>query len=143
MQPIRTRARMVALVWLMCQAATLAAFVPENCCVAHAEERAAKEKAEACHDAEPPAPKPGDACPMSHAEDDACPMHSSRSANCCAMSNACDGPGQHLTTLFVYMATVERPVTTDILRNSVSTALPAVSPLINHSSTPDAPPPRA
>jgi hypothetical protein len=133
----------VALAWLLCQAGTLAAFVPEDCCIAHAEERVAKEKAEACHESEPPAPKPGDACPMSHADGDACPMHGSRSADCCVISNACPGPGQHLTTLFAYVTTVERPVITDTPLSSVSTGLPAASLLINRSSTPDAPPPKA
>ena len=143
MQAIRMRVRTVALVWLLCQAGSLAAFVPENCCLAHFNERAAKEKQEACHDAEPPKPEPGDACPMSHADGAACPMHDPKSANCCAMSNACDGPGQHLTTLFSYLATVDRPLSTETLLDSTPFVHPAASPQIHRPATPDAPPPKA
>lgn len=143
MQAIRTRARTVALAWLLCQAGTLAAFVPESCCIAHSEERAAKEKAEACHETEPPAPEPGDACPMNHADGDACPMHGSKSADCCVMSNACAGPGQHLTTLFAYIATLERPADAAALLETGQTIPPAASPIIHRTGTPDAPPPKA
>ena len=133
MQAIRTRVRMVALFWLLGQVATLAAFVPENCCLAHANERAAKEEQEACHEAEPATPKPGDACPM----------HSSKSADCCVMSNVCDGAGQQLTTLFAYLATIDRPVTTETLFVATSRVLPSVLPPIHRPTTPDAPPPKA
>ena len=44
MRGIRSRVRAVALAWLLCQAASLAAFMPENCCISHAEEQAAKSK---------------------------------------------------------------------------------------------------
>ena len=133
MQALRTRVRTVALVWLLCQAATLAAFVPDNCCVAHAGERAAKEKQEACHETEPAEPEPGDACPMHH----------SKSDKCCVMTSACDGAGQQLTTLFAYMATPERPVTTGALLAGTSLVLPPAPPSIHRPSRPDAPPPKA
>jgi hypothetical protein len=146
MQAIRTRIRMVALLWLLGQVGTLAAFVPENCCIAHANERAAKETQEACHETEPAEPEPGDACPMQHghhSEGAACPMHDSKSANCCVMSNACDGPGQHLTTLFSYMATVDRPLSAETLLDSTLSVHFAASPRIHRPTTPDAPPPKA
>ena len=143
MRAIRTRVRMVALVWLLGQAGTLAAFVPENCCVAHTNERAEKAKAEACHETEPPEPKPGDACPMQHADGAACPMHSPKSGKCCVMTNACAGPGQHLATLFVYVATIERPLNLDTLLDAIDHASTPASPLITRTSTPDAPPPKA
>jgi hypothetical protein len=143
MQAIRMRVRTVALVWLLCQAGSLAAFVPENCCLAHFNERAAREKQEACHDAEPPRPEPGDACPMAHADGAACPMHNSKSANCCAMSNACDGPGRHLTTLFAYVATVEQPATTDTVLAATPLVLPSDPPSLHRPTSPDAPPPKA
>lgn len=133
MEAIRTRLRSIALVWLLCQAGSLAAFVPENCCLAHANERAAQEKQDACHESEPAEPEPGDACPM----------HSSKSADCCAMSNACDGPGRHLTTLFAYVATIERPVTTGTLLDSTRLVRSAAPPPIHRTVTPDAPPPKA
>jgi hypothetical protein len=42
---IRRRVRAVAFAWLLCQVASLSAFVPEACCISHAAEAAAKEKA--------------------------------------------------------------------------------------------------
>ena len=88
MNAIRRRVRAVAFAWLLCQVASLSAFVPEQCCIAHAAEAAAKEKAAACHEeAAPPAPKDGDACPL----------HQGRTTHdCCAITNACDGPGAQL-----------------------------------------------
>ena len=143
MRAIRTRVRTVALVWLLCQAGTLAAFVPENCCVAHANERAAKAKQEACHDTEPPAPQPGDMCPMQHGDGEACPMHNSKSGQCCVMKNACAGPGTHLTTLFVYVAAIERPATAETLLDFADAVRLTSPPLIYRTTTPDAPPPKA
>ena len=140
------RIRVVALFWLLGQVGTLAAFVPENCCIAHAEERVAKAKQEACHDTEPAEPEPGDACPMKHGhhgDGAACPMHNSKSADCCVMSNACNGPGQHLTTLFAYIATIERPATTDTLLAATPLVLPSAPPSIHRPASPDAPPPKA
>src|SRR5687768_775608 len=130
MQAIRTRVRAVAFAWLFCQAASLSAFVPENCCISHVEEQAAKEKKDACHEAEPAEPKPGDACPMAHDDGAACPMHSSKSKDCCAMTNACDGPGSQLLTLFAYLGATERPVTTAVDLDSTPAFVPAsASPL--------------
>jgi hypothetical protein len=143
MTAVRERARVIAVIWLLGQVATLAAFVPENCCVAHANERAAKAKQEACHEEEPPAPQPGDACPMQHGEGAACPMHNSKSGDCCVMKNACAGPGTHLTTLFVYVATIERPATVDTLLESADAVRLTPPALIFRTATPDAPPPKA
>jgi hypothetical protein len=144
MHAIRNRVRAIALLWLLGQVASLAAFVPENCCVSHVEERAAKEKQDACHESEPaPAPEPGDACPMQHDTGAACPMHSGKTTDRCAMSNACDGPGTHLMSLFAYLGAIERPASTEIALASVAAVIPsATSPLFRFSS-PDAPPPKA
>ena len=143
MRSIRRSARAIAIVWLTCQAASLSAFVPENCCISHAAEAAAKEKNDACHETEPVEPEPGDACPMTHAEGAACPMHSSKSQDCCAMSNACDGPGTHLANLFAYLGAIERPATSPVVLDSTPSVLrPSSSPLFREL-TPDAPPPKA
>jgi hypothetical protein len=133
MQAIRMRVRTVALAWLLCQAGSLAAFVPENCCLAHANERAAKEQGEPCHESEPVEPQPGDACPMHH----------SKPADCCVMSSACDGPGRHLTTLFAYHTTLDRPPVIETLLESSFSLSPAAPPQIHRPTTPDAPPPKA
>jgi hypothetical protein len=143
MQAIRNRVRVVAIAWLLCQVASLSAFVPDNCCVSHAEEAAAKQKSEACHDTEPVEPKPGDACPMAHGDGAACPMHSSTSKDCCAMTNACEGPGSHLTTLFANIGDIERPATTAVVLDSTAAPRPSSSSPRFRELTPDAPPPKA
>ena len=133
MTAIRRRIRTVAFAWLLCQAASLSAFVPEQCCVAHAAEAAAKEKAEACHEAPAPEPTEGDACPM---------HHSSKAHDCCKISNACDGPGTHLTTLFANVGVLESPASSTIVLESTSVAVTTAAPLRYRLSTPDAPPPK-
>ena len=143
MRAIRNRVRVVACAWLLCQAAALSAFVPENCCISHAEERAAKEKQEACHESEPVEPKPGDACPMQHGDGAACPMHSSKSADCCAMTNGCDGPGSNLMSLFAYLGAIERPVSTTIDPDSAPAFISASTSPLSRVTRPDAPPPKA
>ena len=133
MTAIRRRIRAVAFAWLLCQVASLSAFVPEQCCLAHAAEAAAKEKAAACHEAAPAAPKDGDACPM---------HHTAKSHDCCKMTNSCDGPGTHLTTLFAYVGVLESPASTAVTIESAPVILAASSPLLYRLATPDAPPPK-
>ena len=144
MQVIRTRVRAIALLWLLGQVAALSAFVPENCCVSHVEERAVKEKKDACHESEPaPEPEPGDACPMQHDTGAACPMHAGKSTDRCAMSNACEGPGTQLISLFAYLGAIERPASTGItLASTAALVPPAAAPLFRFIS-PDSPPPEA
>jgi hypothetical protein len=144
MQAIRRRVRAVAVVWLLCQAASLSAFVPDNCCVSHIAEKAAKEKQDACHESEPaPAPQPGDACPMQHDTGAACPMHNGRSADRCVMSNACDGPGMHLISLFAFLGAIERPQSAALVLESCAAFLPVHAPPLNQFISIDAPPPKA
>ncbi len=148
MQALRHRVRAIAIVWLTCQAASLAAFVPEQCCVSHVAEAAAKEIAAAaddCHEeAEAPKPEPGDACPMDHGDGAACPMHSSKSSgNGCAMRNSCEGPGTHLIMLFAFLGAIERPATTAIVLESTPAPISAPASPRFRSLTPDSPPPKA
>jgi hypothetical protein len=148
MQAVRTRVRTVALVWLLSQAASLAAFVPEQCCASHVHEAAAKEatsaKDEACHEAEPPKPEPGDACPMGQGDGTACPMHSSKSSSTgCEMRNTCDGPGAHLLTLFAYLGAIERPVAGAVVLESAPAHPRTVTSPHLRTVAPDSPPPKA
>lgn len=136
MRAIRRYVRAVAMTWLLCQGASLTAFVPEQCCVSHAAEAAAKDKAasEACHEAPPPEPKQGDACPMHHG--------GTKSHDCCVMTNACDGPGAHLASLLQFIGVPEMPQAAPIaLEASAVVVTPAPPPLLKISS-PDAPPPK-
>jgi hypothetical protein len=80
---------------------------------------------------------------MRHGDGDACPMHDSTADDCFVMKNGCAAPGTHLTTLFAYVATIERPATADTLLEAADVVRLASSPLINRTSIPDAPPPKA
>ncbi len=134
---IRRRVRVVTFAWLLCQAASLSAFVPGECCISHAEQAKAKEQAEACHEGEAaPAAEPqqGDACPM---------HHGSRSHDCCAISNACDGPGTQLLSLFSFVSTIDEPLLSSSRLESSSAFVPPAPPLLSRLALPDAPPPKA
>jgi hypothetical protein len=135
MNAIRRRVRAVAFAWLLCQVASLSAFVPEACCVSHAAEEAAKKKTEACHE---------DAAPVEPKEGDACPMHHGRSTGeRCTISNACDGPGQQLLTLFSFISTIDEPIASSSILESTSAFVPPAPPLLFRLALPDAPPPKA
>lgn len=134
---LRRRVRAVAFTWLLCQVASLAAFVPGECCVAHAAEAKARQQAEACHEAgATPAPEPqaGDACPM---------HHESKSHDCCAITNPCDGPGTQLLSLFSFVSTVDEPLVSSAVLESTSAFVPPPPPLLYRLALPDAPPPKA
>ena len=134
MNSFRRRVRAVAFAWLLCQVASLSAFVPGQCCLSHAAEAAAKVKAAACHEeAAPPASKEGDACPL----------HKGRTTHdCCAITNACDGPGAQLLSLFAFVSTVDEPITSSTMLDSTSSFVPPTPPLLSRLSLPDAPPPK-
>jgi hypothetical protein len=137
MNAVRRRVRVVTLVWLLCQVASLSAFVPGECCVSHAAEARAREKADACHEtaaAPVSEPQPGDACPM---------HHGSKSHDCCAITNACDGPGTQLLSLFSFVSILDEPlVSSAVLESSPAFVSPA-PPLLYRLAVPDAPPPKA
>ena len=102
---LRRHVRLWATAWLVLQAASLAAFVPRDCCAAH---RPAV-MPQSCHDAAPQAHCPmrsasGTPCPMhrapaemahdghgSHAGHDA-PAPTRRSTGNCAIRGTCEGP---------------------------------------------------
>ena len=131
---IRRRVRAVAFAWLFCQVASLSAFVPEQCCIGHAAEAAAKEKAAACHE---------EAAPVAPKEGDACPLHQGRTTHdCCTISNACDGPGGQLLSLFAYVSTVDEPIASSTILASTTAFVPPAPPLLYRLALPDAPPPK-
>ncbi len=147
MSVFRSRVRLVAVAWLLCQAASLSAFMPEDCCAMHtavvAEESA---KSEPCHETEKapePEPKPGDACPMQHGDGAACPMHGSATDDCCGMSNGCDGPNRPLANLFSFAAVLDAPVASMSAPESSPASIDRPAPLLGRLVSPDAPPPKA
>ena len=133
MTKVRRRVRAVALAWLLCQVASLSAFVPEACCLAHAAEAEARQKAEACHE---------DAAPAEPREGAACAMHKSGSHDCCVITNACDGPGSHLLSLFSYVSIIDEPLAASAIIESSAAFVPPAPPLLYRLAVPDAPPPK-
>jgi hypothetical protein len=134
MTEFRRRMRAIACAWLLCQAASLAAFVPGECCKSHAAQAAAKANEAPCHESRPVEPKDGDACPM---------HHGSKSHGCCTISNGCNGPGQQLTTLFAYVGIVQSAQSAPITLESLPAFATPIDPLPDHLPVPDSPPPRA
>ncbi len=142
---IRRYVRAVTVTWLCCQAASLAAFVPEECCERHVAEAAAGEHrhhaeprtpaTEECHEAPAPQPEEGDACPMHQGKQ-------SRSHECCALTNTCDGPGTHLLSLFAFNGVIEPAASSSIVLDWGAAFTPPEPPLLRQLSLPDAPPPK-
>ena len=161
MSAFRSRVRLVAAAWLLCQVTSLAAFVPEDCCEKHKAVAASKHHAEVetaasqhhaevetpdCHEtaeAPPPEPEPGDDCPMKHGAGEACPMHRSPTGDCCGISSACDGPNRSLARLFAFTAIVDAPVLSMSAPGSTPATAAPVSPLLCRLARPDAPPPKS
>ena len=141
--------RLVAIAWLLCQVASLSAFVPEDCCAAHTAMAAAKHEADAkaaCHEtAEAPEPEPehGATCPMHHDEGAACPMHKSSTGECCGMSNGCDGPNRPLANLFAFVGVIDAPALDVVAPLSTPAPINPPAPLLCRLVSPDAPPPKA
>ncbi len=76
-------------------------------------------------------------------EGDACPLHDGRTAHdCCAITNACDGPGSQLLSLFAFVSTVDEPVISSTILDSTSSFVPPAPPVLARLSLPDAPPPK-
>jgi hypothetical protein len=150
MTEFRRRIRAITCAWLLCQAASLAAFVPGECCMSHAAEAAAKSGDAECHESastsaeasadKVTAPQEGDACPMHHGNSEQAP--GTRSHDGCIISNACGGPGQQLTTLFAFIGLLELPPSSPIDPDSIAAGIPQPPPLLHQLSRPDAPPPK-
>lgn len=149
MSAFRSRMRLVAIAWLLCQVASLSAFMPEDCCPAHTAVAAAKHHADTtppCHEAaEAPAPEreSGADCPMHHGESGACPMHRSPTGKCCSMSNGCDGPNRPLASLFSFIGVIDAPVSSVGAPASAPVTIDRPAPLLCRLVSPDAPPPKA
>lgn len=135
---IRRRLFALAVVWLACQAGSLAAFLPQDCCPDH-RQPAARD----CHEK----PLASDQCPMHQADGGPCPMHNGagraeRQNRPCAMRGTCNGPAAALATLLsipgVLVAQSPAPVNDQISTVVLAVELPP-GLFVPH----DTPPPRA
>ncbi len=95
MRLIRQHLFALALAWLVCQAGSLTAFVPQDCCPAHHQPA---EAAKDCHENTPSS----DQCPMHQVDGKPCPMHSGAQSQerPCSMRGTCNAPAAALATLF-------------------------------------------
>lgn len=147
MAVFRSRLRMVAAAWLLCQAVSLSAFMPDDCCALHTAIAAEKAAASApCHTAEqaPDAePAPDAACPMQHHGDATCPLHQRPTGDCCAMSNGCDGPNRPLANLFSFIGVLDAPSVSLGAPASAPASVVPPAPLLCRLAGPTAPPPKA
>lgn len=149
MSAIRRYVRVIAMAWLLCQAASLAAFVPEHCCDKHAVTSEAEQEQSHEHHAATPTPAAPEKCHEAPAaepeEGDVCPMHQgtqSRGHECCAFTNTCDGPGTHLASLLAFIGVPEVPHASGVILAGEATFVPPVPPPLVRVSTPDSPPPK-
>jgi hypothetical protein len=148
MPAFRSRMRLVAMAWLLCQVASLSAFMPENCCATHTAISAAKhaKATPECHEPEPapaPEPEPGAACPMHHETGAACPMHGAPTGGeCCGMSNGCEGPNRPLANLFSFVGIFDAPALSVSAPESAPVHVERPAPLRHRLVSPDAPPPK-
>jgi len=94
MRFIRQHLVALSLAWLAGQAASLTAFMPQDCCPAHHQPADAKD----CHKQ----PVAADQCPMHQADGKPCPMHDGAQGEerPCVMRGTCNGPAAALATLF-------------------------------------------
>ena len=135
--------RLIAAAWLVCQVATLSAFVPDDCCMPTSE-RAQAAQAPKCHEHTPAPATEGAACPMHQADGAACPMAGHSGDNDCAgMRQGCKGIGDSLASLFAFAG--DLAVLSNTAATLVSTPASCWSPgsllLVPHTA--DAPPPKA
>jgi hypothetical protein len=122
MDTFRGHLRALTLICLALQTATLAAFVPRDCCAAHAS-----------HAAQPPAD-----------ERASCPMHrASQRSPACSLRGACNGPLSALP--MVWSNPAVPPHAVSILPDPAVSRLGDVHPRppIDTDSHPETPPPRA
>ncbi len=136
MASLRRRLRLVAVVWLAVQAASVSALVPRDCCATH------QPKAAGCHKR-----AAATYCPMRSADGTPCPMHRSSPAeedpDACAMRGTCDGPMAALVRLLSHHAVLDDPLAT--LPDSVAglAFIPSRENPIGRRTAPETPPPRA
>jgi len=137
----------LTVAWLVCQFASLAAFVPVDCCEAHH-----PRSVEACHKA-----AVADECPMHATTGQACPMHSGASgtsdsrgssdsshdaAKTCAMRGMCHGPETSIAVLFSLPGILASETTVPVVNQSAPIAADALPSYLVARSF-DTPPPRS
>lgn len=136
MGSLRRRLRACSVIWLLCQAAFLSAFVPRDCCAEH---RAHQHGAPECHEA---VQKPH--CPMPSSDAAAaCPMHQqSDDRDRCRMRGTCDGPLAQIAHLFSSSSLPLASFTVTRPRPPVDRVAAIAENAVERAHPPDAPPPR-
>ena len=143
MQDIRRHLRAYAMLWLLVQAAQVAALVPVDCCVAHHTSLAATRAT--CHQAAPaqcPMADGGAQCPM-HAKHVQADASTRVPAGECAMRGTCGGPFAALLVLLSNQSILPRPGATTAIFDAQQMTLGIQESVIARLDSPDPPPPRA
>ncbi len=103
MNALRPHLRVSAAAWLLLQTATLAVFVPRDCCPVH---RSAAAPTTTCHTE----PANDASCPMRGETGSACPMHRrGGDAKACLLKGSCNGPADALVSLFFVVGVLTDP----------------------------------
>jgi hypothetical protein len=153
MRTIRRRVRLWAFAWFLCQALTLVALVPRDCCAHHrpaAPAQAAPHEASGAAPATPscpmhaaprPTPSPGDDHGPTHHQNSRGTVAAGDTDDDCVMRGTCDGP-----PLFTFLS--QAGVLPEVSRLAVRLSTPASVPLhapsvIGRAEPPDPLPPRA
>jgi hypothetical protein len=141
MTTVRRQLRVGVAVWIVCQAALLAALVPRDCCGAH--QPVSKESGRSCHET-----AAVDHCPMRAADGTPCPMHRESGAGRssddeCTIRGTCGGPMAALVTLLSSPGVLTESHATMPAPGVSRIAVPARDTAVSRPAPPDPPPPRA
>lgn len=142
---VRRHLPALTLVWLVCQLASVSAFLPPACCVAHQ-----STEEHACTDAAAAA-----VCPMHAQTGEVCPMHAAgqgapddsgaasdaRPDDTCSMRSLCNAPAAALAALLMLPGVVPDATTPAFPRKSAPLAVSRFLPL-DRPAPGDTPPPR-
>jgi hypothetical protein len=143
MSSLRRHLRLSVAAWLVCQAASLCALIPLDCCAPHRQVASTREPS--CHEN-----TAATHCPTRAAGGTPCPMHQAGHTGAgegssvrCSMRGTCNGPAAAMFALLSnYGVLADSLEMTPDLRVS-SAALHTREDLISRLASPDPPPPRA
>jgi len=144
MAAIRTRLRVAVVAWLLAQAATLAAFVPRDCCEGHAHARAEAQvpPGTTCHRQVTPVVE----CPMPGPDGTPCPMHrghaNTPSSKECRMTGSCPGPSAALLAVLSNHGVLADIATATPDAGAGQAVAPIAERVTPFFTPPDSPPPR-
>jgi len=156
---IRRHLRIVALTWLVGQAAAVSAVSLGDCCANH---RTPAVKAPSCHGSDGAQPGTATACPMRSAGGRACPMHREQATHAdhedkaqndrghdkdpgagCSLRSTCAGPIAALTHVLSVQGVLPEPVSVPARLDTSERVATLADASLTVVIRPESPPPRA